>query len=378
MSGIKTNVSYIDTARGIAILMVILVHTAQSIKNESFLLSAFSGFGQMGVQLFFVASAYTLCQSWDRRKFEINKVLNFGIRRFFRIAPVYYLGIFLYFFVSMFENYYRNGVLAAAESYDPLNIIVNLLFLNGLYPPANNTIVPGGWSIGTEMIFYALFPILFALHEKFFSRRGLIFVISVFAFVASFAILSLINNLTGYSLSNNNFLYFNIVTQLPVFLLGMLYWWAKEKLDFSPGLIVSLLGAVFFACSFVYFWYSSILNAFLFVSFCAAVLFCFLIRVFELIPAINLSIFQRIGRVSYSMYLFHFIFAHKLIQLLNHEFRLEDYFNSDLILIVSYAITVFLTYHVANFSEKYIERRFIDFGRILIDRRGALMAARSI
>jgi peptidoglycan/LPS O-acetylase OafA/YrhL len=55
---------HIDSARGIAILMVILIHTAQSVHQAvldfKFIPHIIHEYGQMGVQLFFVVSAFTL------------------------------------------------------------------------------------------------------------------------------------------------------------------------------------------------------------------------------------------------------------------------------------------------------------------------------
>src|SRR4051812_26086677 len=89
----QTNkLSYIDALRGIAVLFVISVHHGMVFRQLP-LVQSISGFGQMGVQLFFVASAYTLCLSASRRA-EPTK--NFYLRRFFRIAPLYYFAIVLY------------------------------------------------------------------------------------------------------------------------------------------------------------------------------------------------------------------------------------------------------------------------------------------
>ena len=92
---------FIDSIRGVAILMVILVHTAQRISGLGVLASTITMYGQMGVQLFFIASAYTLCLSSQRRANETLPYIKFGIRRFFRIAPAYYSGILTYFVISV-------------------------------------------------------------------------------------------------------------------------------------------------------------------------------------------------------------------------------------------------------------------------------------
>ena len=141
--------------------MVILVHTCLKVNDLSILTLVIAKYGQMGVQLFFIASAYTLCLSASRRKKERHPIIKFGIRRYFRIALAYYLGILLYFFISLIESQSTHGIFIIPEKYNAINIISNLTFVHGFFPPANNNIVPGGWSIGTEMAFYALFPALF-------------------------------------------------------------------------------------------------------------------------------------------------------------------------------------------------------------------------
>ena len=67
---------YIDAVRGYATLMVIAVHLSQRLDMSSFL-GLLAEYGQMGVQLFFIASAYTLSLSYERRINEKYSLLNF-------------------------------------------------------------------------------------------------------------------------------------------------------------------------------------------------------------------------------------------------------------------------------------------------------------
>jgi peptidoglycan/LPS O-acetylase OafA/YrhL len=82
--------SYIDALRGYAILMVIAVHTSQAFSDLPKPLSTILNQGARGVQLFFVTSALTLSMSWVSRK---ESALTFYSRRFFRIAPMFWLAI---------------------------------------------------------------------------------------------------------------------------------------------------------------------------------------------------------------------------------------------------------------------------------------------
>ena len=99
MEGISdSKLRFVDALRGFAILGVLVVHCGQIGINEyPSLVQNIILNGAMGVQLFFVASAFTIfltyANLYDK---EANPNVNFFIRRFFRIAPMYYLGI-IYF-----------------------------------------------------------------------------------------------------------------------------------------------------------------------------------------------------------------------------------------------------------------------------------------
>jgi len=87
--------AYIDAVRGLAFLAVLSNHVAK-------VDGRFPGWwiwnsGYYGVQFFFLASAITLCHSMESRKTKDKKpVISFYIRRLFRIGPMYWLAIILY------------------------------------------------------------------------------------------------------------------------------------------------------------------------------------------------------------------------------------------------------------------------------------------
>ena len=90
---------YIDALRGLAIFLVMIVHTSQyGEKSHNEIFNSFFKFGAKGVQLFFLASAFILFLSYNYRisKQYKNLLRDFYIRRFFRIAPMYYIGIIFF------------------------------------------------------------------------------------------------------------------------------------------------------------------------------------------------------------------------------------------------------------------------------------------
>jgi peptidoglycan/LPS O-acetylase OafA/YrhL len=145
---------FINTLRGVAILLVLTVHAGQHVEGFDYL----TYWGARGVQLFFTLSAFTLAASWDRRN---DGALPFYARRFFRIAPVFWLGICFYIFL------YGSGPRPTAPGGIELwHIAATTTFLHGFFPATINLIVPGGWSIAVEMMFYAIFPlVIFVLRD---------------------------------------------------------------------------------------------------------------------------------------------------------------------------------------------------------------------
>lgn len=148
---------FIDSLRGIAILGVFACHIADHLPGLPGPLGRILLQGGIGVQLFFIASALTLFLSLDaRRADEPRPVLSFFIRRFFRIVPLFYLGVLLYSFFyggNSFDARVPPGLTLGS-------ILSTLTFTNGWSPTWINQVVPGGWSIAVEMNFYLLVPFL--------------------------------------------------------------------------------------------------------------------------------------------------------------------------------------------------------------------------
>jgi peptidoglycan/LPS O-acetylase OafA/YrhL len=243
--------AYIDALRGWAILAVVLVHVLYFGSQEQYLSPGFVSVclsGARGVQLFFVVSAFTLFLSMGvRQRKEKHPTLNFFIRRFFRIAPLFYLGILFY-------------VLTYSYSWASLrSILVTVLFINGAHPYTINSLVPGGWSITVEMTFYAVAPFLFRWIKSLNAALWLC-IISLGAslmlgyLLRQHPVISIHDEASKFVYDDWLFGYFP--NQLPVFSLGVaFYFMVKEnKLLLSPRTLLacslSLLAALVVALSF--------------------------------------------------------------------------------------------------------------------------------
>ena len=101
--------------------------------------------GARGVQLFFVASALTLVMSWTSRN---DGALRFYVRRLFRIAPMFWLGIAFFVWLDGFGPRYFS-----LKGIDETHVILTSIFLHGWHPEYITSLVHGEWSIAVEMVF---------------------------------------------------------------------------------------------------------------------------------------------------------------------------------------------------------------------------------
>ncbi len=350
---------WIDTLRGIAILMVIAVHASHGLKNSDSLIKTVFGFGGYGVQLFFVASAITLCMSLENNYGKPRWLIKYAVRRYFRIAPMYYVGIVLYFFWSFAKNYTQNGLIGPLPQYTLWNIFANLFFIHGFVPEAYNNIVPGGWSIGTEVAFYVVFPVLFFLYRTV--KQPLL--LSGLLVAICYALISFVQWQLGQSTASSDFLYFNIANQLHVFIIGILGFYFLPVIAQLPSpslmLLIFLWSVIAYSVGLF-----AISNAPFFVLAAYAIAFVGLAALMARLK-FKMVWLGEIGRRSFSMYVIHFLFMNVIDYSFNHgSGLLTDYPN--LKALVHFDTAVLVTYWVAGLTKRWIEDPCIQFGTRLM------------
>jgi len=358
---------HIDSIRGIAVLLVVLVHSSITVPNLVFPVKLASLYGQMGVQLFFVASAFTLCLSYELRQHERQANLKYAIRRFFRIAPAYYLGIAFHVGFQAFQNLHKIGEVAVHSDHSFFNILSNVLLVHGFVPSANNSVVPGGWSIGTEVAFYVCFPVVYLFLKNIGAGRPGRSTIVVFAaLLFSFGFNMVFSRFLGREVLNHRFLYFSLMNQLPVFIIGICYYLViRDNLVNIPNIWSCVGLVVFTSLSLWMLRMHDFQYAFTLLPFLSAISFVFLMEIFRDNKVLNSSLLKKTGKLSYSIYLFHFVFAVDLAGCFTG--KLAGYLSPEFALLVTFSTTVAISFLIALVMERYVERRSIQFGKTLIN-----------
>jgi peptidoglycan/LPS O-acetylase OafA/YrhL len=150
---VRERLSYIDGLRGLAALMVFMIHCGSpAIRSLGKYGNLLVDHGRYGVSVFFVVSAYALCLSvapaFDG---EATSWTAYFIRRFFRIAPLYWLvlAFVLVFGLSVTQH----------DSIVP-SVLAHFSFANMFLPQYGNDLIGVEWSIAVEFAFYILLPFL--------------------------------------------------------------------------------------------------------------------------------------------------------------------------------------------------------------------------
>jgi peptidoglycan/LPS O-acetylase OafA/YrhL len=150
--GPSSRIESLDILRGLMALAVAVYH--MSIWSRLFEAgtranNAIAIFGNYGVEGFFVVSGFCFFHLYGESRWGSRELRRFHVKRFFRIAPLYYLAVAL--------NLILQQPVGPAPTIRMLAENATLSF--GLFHP-NHALVLGGWSIGIEYVFYLAFPLL--------------------------------------------------------------------------------------------------------------------------------------------------------------------------------------------------------------------------
>jgi peptidoglycan/LPS O-acetylase OafA/YrhL len=338
---------YVNELRGIAVLGVLLVHTLTLFTKIHLpnLLLSFTSVGKHGVQLFFFASAFTIFYSYSNRNDETNVKTNFLIRRIFRIAPLYYIALIYYQIQNGFKIHLFNGTIL------PVNvrgIVENIFFIHGFDPVYINTIVPGGWSIGVEMLFYCLVPILFKYIKSIDS--AIYFLVATIILRKALQVI-MIHFLLPHVNPNffDDFLYYSFSNQLPVFALGILFFFIIKGHKTKSFVPLLLLFAVIVLEMLIKI-FSITLHLLLTGSFIVLALALSKPRKKTILS----NAIQYIGTISYSMYLVHFAVL-VLFDKANIAPNTNGPITNLIYFGVEYLALILVTTGISMFTYKYIE-----------------------
>ncbi|RAZ60439.1 acyltransferase family protein [Campylobacter hyointestinalis] len=293
----KFNLGYIDSMRGIAILMVLTVHFTIFLKFydiehlplniENILIS-----GQYGVALFFIISAFTLFRSLDVRQECGYRAYYF--RRFFRIAPLYYLVLIVVFSISGSRIYYVEDIESGNSIF---NLFAHIFFINGFFTNYFNSILGVEWTIFVEVSFYIILPLLYVYRKYLLQITVFFLLLALMGFMTS--------KIINFTELERIQLYFSPIIWFVVFAFGGLIYKYHNN-NFIKSIFIKYKShiAIFLVLIFIILSYVKIIAAQLIFSFILGLFF--VLNSYNHIAIFNNIILKKIGKLSFSIYLIHF------------------------------------------------------------------------
>lgn len=247
------------------------------------------------------------------------------------------------------------------------NIIGTITFLiNELNPHWINYPVPGGWSITVEMTFYLFVPILFKIITSLNKALLITSIAYLISIIANFSIKFL--NIFPIDAYGKAYLFYWFPNQLFIFCLGiMLYFVYSQKSSMEKySRKILLFGSILLMFILTQI---KIDTDYLQVHFLFGILFLVFAYALYLEPLhilVNrVTIF--IGKISFSMYLTHFIVLQTVDLIVNLEIikPLSGVYN----FFYLYLLTLVITIAVSKLTYQYVELKGIDFSNKIIYRR---------
>ena len=352
------HMGHLDALRGIAVLGVVMVHSAITASGTGLPLRTVIGWvtftGQRGVALFFVVSAFTLFLSLDNRRQEHRPFLNFFLRRFFRIAPMFYIAIAVtHIFMGKFAGSFWQNIVA-------------FFFVHALSPKTINAGAAGGWSVADEALFYFCLPFLF-LRIRTLNRA------IVWAITGSF-----IGGILSYHLARSfpvygeYFEFFSFSAEFPVFLIGICAYFIWKTLIVGVNWsdtgrrqvsVLLLIVAAMLYAALLPFTNSTLYQS---TAVCALLLVALSFHPWAIL--VN-RVTRFLGKISYSVYLLHFTVNFYLQNWIGRTIPTHGILNRpQLRFAFSFSVILLVTVPLATLTWLWIEEPGIRAGRKLINR----------
>lgn len=297
-----------------------------------------SNTGKIGVAIFFMISGYLFYRLLSGSTFDLRKFIK---NRFLRIFPLYAFVVSFCVVVGLiFADYVLDW-----------NLIIGITkwyMFFGSYDVLNVAEMTKGveWTLKLEILLYASIPVLFYLFKKIDNKaiRHLLILSSILSIF-----------ILGFLLRIYGKVYIDPRAAL-CFYVGYIALEIKEINSLSIFLksnIATILALLFFASSF---FVSSHNLFYLYLIASCGFLFLCLTSGNSVFGLLNSEPLQKLGEISYSIYLVHGCVLYGFMQLIKY-YSIENH----LILVLLLMTFFYATYTISTLSFIHIEQRFLNF-----------------
>ncbi len=217
----------LDWLRGLLALSIMVYHLTFWQIGDTQADSLLGVMSIYGVAMFFVLSGLSMAIAYDGRLDQGSRWVRFFIARAFRILPLLWLAITTVTLVSIFVRH---------EPISAYTIVLNATGLFGFVDPAAY-INTGAWSIGNEIVYYSLTPLLIALYQRNLTAGNVVLLASCIISIW-FAFVALDNEKT---LAEQWSLYINPFNNLALYLAGLALYYNTRAINNDSAVALACL-----------------------------------------------------------------------------------------------------------------------------------------
>lgn len=355
----------LDTLRFFLALIVLIGHCRLNlIQEDIYWLNDQPIFkkGFISVEYFFILSGFilTYISYYEIRNNGTLNIKKFFIRRALRILPLYYLCVFLgYFILDFLYPLFTNKNYLAFTLNETILYYIFLIpnYVIAVYREGTGSLF-SLWSIGVEEQFYLFFPFLIPFIFK--RKKPGIYLGILFLILFSIYYLTHTRTLIHTSTITRRFL---LTFKFHFMILGALLAYAFIKIKKNTttfNLITNkYLQIVLWVILIITFFIPEIkFDKFHILQ---GILFCYIIFIVsnpeKRIINIDIYPFNKLGRLSYGIYLFHPIVSYPVRFTMSKNIHFSNLINN--LPILYHLIIIGLTIIIAHFSFQYFEGYFL-------------------
>lgn len=226
----QKEIIWIDALKGLAICGVVMVHSeGMGFPKE---IAKIASFGQYGVQLFFMISAYLAMYSLSnfyesRNEIKLKTVFIWWKKKFINLIPLYWLALIVYIVLTGGQPYW----LGEEGKITLYNAMFHFLFLHGSVPRYINSIIGGEWYLANLAIMYIVIPYIYKFIDRFEKAVGL-FLGSLFVCnsINIYLVENYIPQVSDSYIFEAYYGHFSFLQQFPVIVLGILLYFIIEHM----------------------------------------------------------------------------------------------------------------------------------------------------
>jgi peptidoglycan/LPS O-acetylase OafA/YrhL len=297
-SGQSQHFYFLDALRGLAAIWVFLFHLYAGhhldrllAKLPQWVSQVGFAWGEYGVATFFVLSGFVMAHALRKSTITPSFLANFSLRRWVRLSPVYYAAIGFACLISLWLNHlgWRSVLIWLSEPQPIARFLAHLAYLQELLGFKHYDLIY--WTLCLEMQFYLVFCLMLALSQGL--NRWLKPVWSRLVVFYPMILLSIVYGAGKSGLPYNRAVF---AAWIFAFLIGVLLYWVWQRQVRSLWLLALMpivLGLQ--PCG----------PGMAITTIVTTGLIWLAMRQGKLSQWLNQPIFQGMGQISYSFYLFH-------------------------------------------------------------------------